>query len=163
MRPSVFSATSVQEVEAHLEDASKEGLKPTLAVVFSSIAHDLKGLGAIFAKHDIDVFGASTHGEICNDEIYEESIVAMLLDVSRDAYQLRVFDGQEKTSGQIGQSVAEWGKTVYDNPAFMVVSAGYRANGDHIVKGIIDENGEAGAAVWRPGRRRYEVRRYIRF
>ena len=50
MRPSVFSATSVQEVEAHLEDASKEGLKPTLAVVFSSIAHDLKGLGAIFAS-----------------------------------------------------------------------------------------------------------------
>jgi hypothetical protein len=141
MKPSVFSATSVQEVEAHLEDAFKEGLKPTLAIVFSSPAHDLKALGAIFAKHDIDVFGGTTHGEICNDETLEESIVAMLLDVSRDAYQLRVFDGQEKTSAQIGQSVAEWAKNVFDNPAFMVVSAGYLANGEHIVNGIIDEMG----------------------
>ena len=63
MKPSVFCAVSVQEVEAHLENASKEGLKPTLAIVFSSPAHDLKELGAIFAKHDIDVFGASTRWE----------------------------------------------------------------------------------------------------
>ncbi len=141
MKPTVFSAGSVEEMESRLGDTLKEGLKPTLAIVFSSIAHDLKAVSAAFAKHDIDVFGASTHGEICNDEMHEESIVAMLLDVSRDAYQLRVFDGQEKTSSQIGQSVAQWGKAVYDNPAFMVVSAGYLANGDHIVNGIIDEMG----------------------
>ena len=141
MKPAVFSATSVEQMESRLGDALKEGLKPTLAIVFSSVAHDLGAVSAAFARHDIDVFGASTHGEICNDEIYEQSIVAMLLDISRDAYQVRVFDGQEKTSSQIGQSVAEWAKTVYDNPAFMVVSAGYLANGDHIVNGIIDEMG----------------------
>jgi len=141
MKPSVFSATSVQEVEAHLENASKEGLKPTLAIVFSSVAHDLKGLGAIFARHDMDVFGASTHGEIRNDGICEGSIVAMLLDISRDAYQVKVFDGQEKTSAQIGKSVGEWAKTLYTDPAFMVVSAGYLANGEHIVNGIISEMG----------------------
>ena len=45
MKPSVFSATSVQEVEAHLENASKEGLKPTLAIVFSAVAHDFKEFG----------------------------------------------------------------------------------------------------------------------
>ena len=67
--------------------------------------------------------------------------VAMLLDISRNAYQVKVFDGQEKTSAEIGQSVARWAKTVYDNPAFMVASAGYLANGDHIVKGVIDEMG----------------------
>jgi hypothetical protein len=141
MKPSVFSATSVQEVEAHLEDASKEGLKPTLAIAFSSVAHDLDAVSAAFARHDIDVFGASTSGEILNDEVHEESIVVMLLHVSRNAYQLRVFDGQEKTSAQIGQSVAQWAKTVYDNPALMVMSGGILANGDHIVNGIIDEMG----------------------
>ena len=141
MKSTAFSATSVEQMESRLGDALKEGLKPTLAIVFSSIAHDLGAVSAAFARHDIDVFGGSTHGEICNDETHEESIVAMLLDVSRNAYQLRVFDGQEKTSGQIGQSVAEWGKNVYDNPAFMVVSAGYMANGDHIVNGIIEEMG----------------------
>jgi len=141
MKSTAFSATSVEQMESRFGDALKEGLKPTLAIVFSSIAHDLKAVGAAFARHDIDVFGASTHGEILNDEIHEESIAAMLLEVSRNAYRVKVFDGREKTSLQIGQGVAMWAKTVYDNPAFMVASAGYLANGDHIVKGVIDEMG----------------------
>jgi hypothetical protein len=141
MKPSVFSATSVQEVEGHLENVLKEGPRPSLAIVFSSIAHDMKAVGAAFAKHDIDVFGATTAGEICNDEVHEESIVAMLLEISRDNYRLRVFDGQEKTSAQLGRSVAEWAKTVYDNPAFMVMTAGLLTNGDHIVNGIVGEMG----------------------
>ncbi len=141
MKPSVFSATSVQEVEGHLQNASKEGPKPTLAIVFSSPAHDLKELGAIFAKHDIDVFGASTAGEILNDEVHEESIVVMLLDIGREFYSLEMFDGKDKSSLQVGQNIGEWAKTVYDNPALMVVSGGLHANGEHIVNGIISAMG----------------------
>jgi hypothetical protein len=141
MKPSVFSATSVQEVEAHLENASKEGLKPTLAIVFCSPAHDLKALGAIFARHDIDVFGASSSGEILNDEVHEESIVAMLLDIGREFYSLGMFDGKDKSSLQVGQNIGEWARTVYDNPAFMVVSCGLHANGEHIVNGVISAMG----------------------
>ena len=141
MKPSVFSATSVQEVEAHLRDAFKEGVKPTLAIVFSSPAHDLKALGAIFAKHDIDVFGASTNGEILNDGLHEESIVVMLLDIGREFYSLGMFDGKDKSSFQVGQNIGEWAKTVYDNPALMVVSGGLHFNGDHIVNAIISAMG----------------------
>jgi hypothetical protein len=61
----------------------------------------------------------------------------MLLDISRDAYRLNVFDGKGITSSQVGQSVAEWGETVYDDPAFMVMSAGLHADGEQIVNGII--------------------------
>jgi hypothetical protein len=141
MKPTVFSASSVEQMETRLEDALKAGRKPTLAIVFSSVAHDLKKVSTAFARHAIDVFGASSAYEMCNDEVHEESIAAMLLDISREAYQVRVFDGHDKTSTQIGQNIAEWAKTVYDNPAFMVVSAGYMANGDQIVKGVIDEMG----------------------
>jgi hypothetical protein len=141
MKAMVFSATSVEQIESRFEDVLKEGQKPSLAIVFSSPVHDLKALSAAFAKHDIEVFGASTAGEILNDKIHQESIVAMLLDVSRDAYQIKVFDGQEKTSSQVGQSVAEWAKTVYDNPALVVMTGGLLTNGDHIVKGIIEEMG----------------------
>jgi len=141
MKPSVFSATSVQEVEGHLQNASKEGPKPTLAIVFSSPAHDLKDLGAIFGRHDMDVFGASTAGEILNDEVHAGSIVAMLLDIGREVYSLGMFDGKDKSSFQVGQNIGEWAKTVYDNPAFMVVSGGLHANGEHIVNGIISAMG----------------------
>jgi len=137
MKPTVFSATSVEQIEPHLQSVRQTELVPTLAIVFSSVAHDLAELSAIFAKSDIEVFGASASGEITNDEVHEDSIAVMLLDISRDAYRLNVFDGKGKTSNQVGQSVAEWAETVYDDPACMVMSAGFRADGDQIVNGII--------------------------
>jgi hypothetical protein len=106
MRPTVFSAASVDQIDAHIQSARENGLAPTLAVAFSSVVHDLTELSSVFAKYDIDVFGASTDGEITNDEVHEESIVSMLLEISRDAYRLNVFDGEGKTSYQVGQNVA---------------------------------------------------------
>jgi hypothetical protein len=141
MNPKVLLARSVEQMDSRLGEVLKEGPRPTLAIVFSSIAHDLKAVSAVFANHDIDVFGTSSAGEICNNEFFEESIVAMLLDLDRKDYQIKVFDGQGKTSAQVSQSVANWAKTVYDNPAFMVVSTGYLENGDDIVKGVIDGMG----------------------
>jgi hypothetical protein len=137
MKSTVFSVTSVGQIEPRLQDIRQEGLAPTLAIVFSSVIHNLKELSAVFAKHDIEVFGASSSGEITNDGIHEESIVVMLLDINRDAYRLNTFDGEGKTSYQLGQGVAEWAKTIYDNPAFMVMSAGVRADGEQIVNGVI--------------------------
>jgi hypothetical protein len=137
MKPLVFSFSSAEQIEGHIQSVRQDGLTPTLAIVFSSVVHNLTEVGAAFAKYDIDVFGASTSGEITNDEVHEESIVAMLLDISRDAYRLNVFDGEEKTSYQVGQNVAEWAKTIYDNPALMVMSAGLHADGEQIVNGII--------------------------
>ena len=141
MKPLVFSVSSVEQVEAYIESSRQDGLVPTLAIVFSSVAHNLSEVGAAFAKFNIEVFGASTSGEIINDEVYDGSIVVMLLDISRGKYRLKVFDGKEKTSYQVGQSVAEWAETVYDDPAFMVMSAGIRADGEQIVRGIIHTMG----------------------
>jgi hypothetical protein len=137
MKPTVFSVGSIEEIEVNLQGIRQNGLAPTLAIVFSSVVHNLNQLSAVFAKYNIEVFGASTSGEITNDKVHEGSIVVMLLDINRDAYRLSAFDGEGKTSYQVGQSVAGWAKTIYDNPAFMVVSAGLRADGEQIVNGII--------------------------
>ena len=136
MKPTVFSVTSVEEIGPYLQDVRQEGLTPTLAIVFSSIVHDLEELKTAFAEFDIDVFGATSSGEITNDGIHEDSISVMLLEISRDAYRLNVFDGEEKTSNEVGQEVGNWIKTVYNNPASMLMSAGLRADGEQIVKGI---------------------------
>lgn len=136
MKTTVFSVTSVEQIEPHLQGIRQGELTPTLAIVFSSIVHNLEALSAVFAKYDIEVFGASSSGEITNDEVHEESIVVMLLEISHDAYRLNAFDGEEKTSYEVGQSVAEWAKTIYENPAFMVMSAGLLTDGEQVVNGI---------------------------
>jgi len=136
MKSTVFSVTSVEEIGPYLQSVHQEGLAPTLAIVFSSIDHNLEELRAAFAEFDIDVFGATSSGEITNDEIHEDSISVMLLEISRDAYQLNVFDGEGKTSSEVGQAVAEWAKTIYGKPSLMLMSAGLHADGEQIVKGI---------------------------
>ena len=137
MKQTVFSVTSVEQIEAHIKSVRQNGLEPNLAIVFCSVVHNLTELSAVFTKFNIDVFGASTSGEIANDEVHEESIAVMLLEISRDACRLNLFEGEGKTSYQVGQNVAEWAKTVYDNPAFMVMAAGLFTDGEQIVKGII--------------------------
>ena len=112
MKSRVFSVTSVEQIEPRLQDIRQEGLAPTLAIVFSSVTHDLKELRTVFTKYDIEVFGASSSGEITNDEIHEESIVVMLLDINRDAFRLNIFDGEGKTSYQVGQRAAELSKNL---------------------------------------------------
>ena len=137
MKSRVFSVNSIEQIEPRLQDIRQEGLAPSLAIVFSSVVHNLKELSTVFAKYDIEVFGASSSGEFINEEIHEESVAVMLLEIDSEAYQLNVFDGKGKTSYQVGQSVAEWARTIYENPALMVISAGIRADGEQIVNGII--------------------------
>jgi len=138
MKPAVFSVTSVEEIGPHLQSVQEEGMAPTLAFVFSSVVHNLEDLKAEFAKYNIEVFGASSSGEITNDEAHEDAIAVMLLDISREAFRLNIFDGEGKTSSDIGQGVAEWAKPIYDNPAIMLISAGLHADGQELVKGVID-------------------------
>jgi hypothetical protein len=136
MKLKVFSATSIEEIVSYLQGVQQEGLTPSLAIVFSSIIHNIAKLVAAFAKFHIEVFGATSSGEITNDEVREDSISVMLLEISRDAYRLNVFDGEGKTSLEVGQAVAQWAKSIFDNPSFMLMSGGLRADGEQIIKGI---------------------------
>jgi hypothetical protein len=134
-------ADSVEEVESLLQSSLAEGLSPSLAIVFASPGHDLAAVGSCFGKHDIEVFGAGSAGEMLNDEVREGSIAVLLLEVSREAYRSHMFDGKDKTFNELGKSIAEWGKTAFEEPAFMVAVAGFLADGDQIINGIIQTMG----------------------
>lgn len=141
MKSDVWFADSVEELESRLRNSLTESFSPTLAMVFASVAHDLKELGSRFGEHGIDVFGASSAGEIMNDEVREDSISVLLLEIDRGAYRLNMFDGEGRSSKQLGSSIAEWGKTIFSNPAIMLVAARFLADGEQIVEGTIHAMG----------------------
>jgi hypothetical protein len=138
MKPVLFSVDSVGHIQDRLERLKETGSSSTLAIIFSSIVHDLEEIGAIFHQYNIEVFGATSSGEIANTEVHEGSIVAMLLDVSPHAYHLKAFDGQGRTSYEVGQNISLWARAIYENPALIVMSAGLLADGEQVVKGIIE-------------------------
>lgn len=141
VRPMVFSVQSLEQVETNIQEALRQGITPTLAIVFCSVVYPLEEIRRLFARHNIDLFGASSSGEIANCEAHEESIAVMLLNIDRKVYKLSVFDAQEMTSYRVGQDLADWATTAYEKPALMVTSAGLHADGEQIVHGIIDKVG----------------------
>jgi len=132
---------SLEQVETNIQEALRQGITPTLAIVFCSVVYPLEKIRILFNRHNIDLFGASSSGEIANCKAYEESIAVMLLNIDPKVYKLSVFDAQGITSYQVGQDVADWTTTAYEKPALMVMSAGLHADGEQIVHGIIDKVG----------------------
>jgi hypothetical protein len=141
MKSAAWLADSIEEVESRLLISLNDGFSPSLAIVFASIGHDLKALGSCFGKHDIDVFGSGSAGEILNNEVREGSIVVLLLEIDREAYRINIFDGADKTYHELGKSIAEWAQPAYPEPALMAVVGGLMADGDQIIKGIVDTMG----------------------
>ncbi len=139
--PVVFSVQSLEQVETNIQEALRQGITPTLAIVFCSVVYPLEKVRKLFTGYNIDLFGASSSGEIANCKAYEGSIAVMLLNIDPNVYKLSVFDAQGMTSYRVGQDLADWATTVYEKPALMVTSAGLHADGEQIVRGIIDKAG----------------------
>lgn len=137
MKSVVWFADSVEEVESLLQSSLADGLSPSLAFVFASPVHDLAAVGSCFGKHDIDVFGSASGGGILNEEVREGSIAVLLLDIDRAAYRISMFDVADRAYYALGKRIAEWGKQIFPEPAYMVVVGGFLADGDEIVAGII--------------------------
>jgi hypothetical protein len=141
MKTDAWLADTIEEAESRLQSSLRDGLSPSLAIVFASITHDLEALGSCFGKHGIEVLGSGSAGEILNEEFREGSIAVLLLEVDREAFRINMFDGKDKTHNELSRSMAEWGKTAYPEPAYMVVISGFLTEGDEIIGGIIQTMG----------------------
>jgi hypothetical protein len=130
MKPYVFSASFTDQLETGIKDYIAQGLTPTLAIVFSSVDHNLEETVKIFKNHDIEVFGGSSCAEIVNGQVTEKSIAVMLLDINRENYSLNFFEVDANSEYQAGQQAGEWALSLYRNPGILFLStAGTQENG----------------------------------
>ena len=72
MKVKTIQGISVEEIKKELAVVCGNNYHPTIAIVFSSVKHDLNELGMLFDRYDITVFGSSSSGEIEQDEIFEQ-------------------------------------------------------------------------------------------
>lgn len=74
---------NIDEIKSAFSKATPDGYAPTLAIVFCSIVQDRKALTNFFNEKEVDVFGATTAGEIIDDEVMEHTSVIMLLNMKK--------------------------------------------------------------------------------
>lgn len=141
MKTRVFPAKTPEELDEKIRESVSSGHIPTIACVFCSVAQPVEQVRAIFARYQIAVFGCTSSGEIANANAFEESITVMLFDLPNETFRIKLFEGTENSSYQLGAQVATWAKQVFETPAVLVLSAGLQADGEAIVHGVIESMG----------------------
>jgi hypothetical protein len=131
-------ANSVFELEEKIIGYKKTGYLPTFSIVFCSTVHDLEAVRHIHHKHDIDLFGCSSAGEILDDEIYEKALVCLLFDLDKKYYKIKAIEKINKTTYQAAFEMGAYAEKCFKNPALLVISGDITINGDDIILGLKD-------------------------
>jgi hypothetical protein len=131
-----LSCSSLEQLKNELSTIREYEFIPTLAIVFSSIAHDLNELMSIFTEQNINLIGCTTAGEICDEQLIENSISVMLLDIDRNSYQLFFepydYHTVSEDASEIGRKISE----KFENPGLLVMCSGIIINAEKMLSGI---------------------------
>jgi hypothetical protein len=120
MKAKSIKGNSSEEISAALTESMADGFKPTLALVFISVKQDIASITSILDGKNIQIFGATTGGEIAGIEISSEGISVLLLDM--DPANFRIL--QDYYSGSNVEEVAEamtaQALMIFARPAFLL-------------------------------------------
>jgi len=122
--------------------------RPTLGIIFSSVAVDISALVAALRPEGIPVFGCSTAGEILaggeEPPFNDQSAVCCFLDLDPAFFRIARFERNGDSSFALGERVGAWGSGQFSHPAFIITIAGLKNDGEAVVRGI---TGAAGRPV----------------
>lgn len=127
---------NIDEIKSKFSASISDGFAPTVAIVFCSIIQDRKALIDFFNEKNIDVFGATTAGEIIDDEVMEQTTVMMLLDMKKENYKIVYEEGGD--TYKISNNLVRLAKKSFSNPSIIIISSGLTIDAEQIIKGAKD-------------------------
>ncbi|PKL69806.1 MAG: hypothetical protein CVV30_00040 [Methanomicrobiales archaeon HGW-Methanomicrobiales-1] len=143
MSPSFcFSADSASEISERIRNFSD--FRPTLGIIFSSVALGIPDLASEISRAGFPVFGCSTSGEILAGEeenpVLEQSAVCCLFDIDPTVFSVALFEKNDISSFDFGSRIGSWGKEKFSRPAYIVTMSGLKNDGEALVRGIESVN-----------------------
>jgi hypothetical protein len=114
----IKTALAESMAAAHLQDG--QGFKPTLALVFISIKQDIDSIISILDRENIQIFGATSSGEISDSDISHEAISILLLDI--DPANFRILHDEYTGSDvvEVAKAMTAQALTIFAKPAFLI-------------------------------------------
>jgi hypothetical protein len=138
-----FSAFSASELAEKYRQIPS--FRPTIGIIFSSIAPGIPDIVDRIRPEGIPVFGCSTAGEILvdgeADPFHHQSAVCCFMDLDPALFCISLFERGEDTSLSLGQRIGAWGCGQFARPAFIIAIAGLKNDGEAIVRGILQAAG----------------------
>lgn len=139
MKSKTIFTKSIAEINIQIQETIKTDFKPTLAVVFVSLACDTDKLIDVLNKHQIQFIGATTAGEIGNRTIQTGGISILLLDLDSAFFKIEQRVANYANSYEMGKELAINAKKSFENPAYLVLFS-INISGEALIKGMTEES-----------------------
>ena len=135
-----FHSDSVAGFKQAWSESIKDGFNPNAAILFCSVELDLHDIVTYLKNQDISIFGCSSCGEfLYNDQsqvISEGGLVCLMMLLVPGSFKIRLFDGKEKSSFELGNLIGEWAGDVFKDPAILILGSGLDTDGEQLIRGI---------------------------
>lgn len=144
-RTASFTVYSADELVERYRQITR--FRPTLGIIFSSVALDIPALVESIRPEGIPIFGCSTAGEILaggeeTAPFNDMSAVCCFLDIDPALFRIARFDRNGDSSLALGERVGAWGSGQFSRPAFILTIAGLKNDGEALVRGITSAAGK---------------------
>lgn len=142
MKAKSIKGISIAELKSGIGNAITPDFQPTLAIVFSSVSQDLKGICDVVDAEGIAIFGCTTCGEFIDEETETGTWVMLLMDLNPDYFQIYLEEYPDKNYREVAQSIAKKAGISFGNPAFLIGVSHIETNGEEILHGFADVFGQ---------------------
>jgi len=138
MKSKSIKGKSSKEIQIAIEQSLSDGFKPTLAILFLSIAQDRKAITQLLDTKNIAVFGATTNGEFISEDTEKGSVAILLLDINKDYFKIYLEDYPEKNYREIAKGIAQKAKKEFKKPAFLISVSHLETDAEQLLFGFED-------------------------
>jgi hypothetical protein len=120
MKAKSIKGKNPEAIRSALEQATAEGFQPTLALVFISVKQDIASIISILDRKNIQIFGATTAGEISGSDISHEAISILLMDMEPANFRILHDDYAGSDVMEVAKAMTEQALTTFARPAFLL-------------------------------------------
>ena len=142
MEAKFIKGHTLADLEAHLVQCITHSFQPTLCIFFCSVELDFHACRQMLEHRGIEVFGATSAGEIINADIYEQSAAGLLLDIPPESFRVILRNAEDQGILACSSALAQQVAQMYNEPIILTASAGISNDGEAIVRGFQAELGE---------------------
>jgi hypothetical protein len=146
MRSKSIKGNSVEEIRKALEEVLSESpgpsFKPTLAICFISVKQDRRAICALLEEMNIAIFGATTHGEFVDENLFEGSAAILLLDLDASHFQVLFAEYPDKNYREVAARVAKKAKELFASPALLIAGSHMETDAEQLLFGFEDVIGK---------------------
>jgi hypothetical protein len=142
MKAKSIKGKSTAEIKTALAECMADGFKPTLAIVFLSVAQDRKAICRILDEADITIFGSTTNGEFIDEETESKSVAILLMDMKKEYFRIYSADFKSKNYRNTSKFIAQKANRDFEQVAFLLATSNAATDGEEVLLGLQEANGK---------------------